>query len=147
MIGLSSPPYNQTHESTEAQLRVPNNRSGSAAWVAPPKLRVAFSVTATEWTFSQDLDPAVLVVSSDCLPRPQAVEALPVRRLGRAGWQVQAPGEYEVRATVESSVGAARLVPVAEGYAAWLTRAGKTMAWPVPRLRVYWPGPTERLRD
>ena len=52
---------------TEAELRVPNNKSGRAAWVAPAKLRIAFSSHPSEWVFSSGLDPAVLVMGGDWL--------------------------------------------------------------------------------
>jgi len=52
---------------TPSQLGVPNNQSGRAAWVAPAKLRVVFSATPSEWSFTADLDPAVLTVGSDWL--------------------------------------------------------------------------------
>jgi len=54
---------------TPKQLGVPNNRSGTAAWVSPTKLRLGLSATAGEWTFPGDLDPAVLSVGADWLPR------------------------------------------------------------------------------
>lgn len=65
----------------KSQLGVPNNRSGRAAWVAPAKLRVAFSATASEWSFPADLDPAVLTVGSDWLaPLLEGVAGIPEGR-------------------------------------------------------------------
>ena|SRR5690606_2625984 len=49
---------------TKAQLSVPNNKDGLAAWMAPDKLRVTFSPTAHEWSFPSQLDPAVITVGS-----------------------------------------------------------------------------------
>lgn len=52
---------------TKAQLGVPNNKRGLAAWVAPDKLRVTLSPTAEEWSFPAELDPAVMTVGSGWL--------------------------------------------------------------------------------
>ena len=52
---------------SRAQLGVPNNKSGLAAWQAPGKLRIAFSDNPADWSFPLDLDPAVLTIGSDWL--------------------------------------------------------------------------------
>ena len=52
---------------SKAQLGVPNNKSGSAAWRSPSKLRVTFSSDPADWSFPPDLEPAVLAVGSDRL--------------------------------------------------------------------------------
>lgn len=52
---------------SSAQLKVPNNKSGLAAWQAPDKFRIAFSDEPAEWSFPLGLEPAVLTVGSDWL--------------------------------------------------------------------------------
>ena len=52
---------------TESQLRVPNNRSGRAAWVSPEKLRVVLSSSPGEWTFPAEMAPAALTLGSSWL--------------------------------------------------------------------------------
>jgi len=49
---------------TRSQLGVPNNLSGQAPWVAPDRLRVMLAANPDEWSFPQQLDPAVLTVGS-----------------------------------------------------------------------------------
>lgn len=62
-----------THRSVQisppsaAQLAVPNNRGGRAAWLAPAKLRVVCSPEPTTWEFPPSLDPASLKVGCDWL--------------------------------------------------------------------------------
>lgn len=52
---------------SSAQLKVPNNKSGLAAWQAPGKLRIAFSEDPAQWSFPLGLEPAVLTLGSDWL--------------------------------------------------------------------------------
>lgn len=52
---------------TKAQLGVPNNMGGQAAWVAPEKLRLTLSLVADKWSFPPDLDPALIEVGSTWL--------------------------------------------------------------------------------
>lgn len=52
---------------TKAQLGVPNNMRGQAAWVAPEKLRLTLSPVADQWSFPPDLDPAAIEVGSTWL--------------------------------------------------------------------------------
>jgi hypothetical protein len=74
-------PANRAVEITapsRAQLRVPNNKSGSAAWRAPSKLRVAFSGNPPDWSLPPDLDPAVLTIGSDWLaPLREGISGIP----------------------------------------------------------------------
>jgi hypothetical protein len=51
----------------KAQLLVPNNKSGLAAWVAPTKLQMELSPNPTEWAFPPDMDPAAITVGSNWL--------------------------------------------------------------------------------
>jgi hypothetical protein len=53
----------------KAQLSVPNNKIGLAAWVAPEKLRITASPIAEEWSFPAHLDPAIFTVGSAWLPQ------------------------------------------------------------------------------
>src|SRR5690606_19210464 len=71
---------------SKAQLAVPNNKSGSAAWRAPSKLRVALSSNPSEWSFPPALDPAVLTVGSEWLaPLRKGISGiLHGREIGRA---------------------------------------------------------------
>ena len=63
---------------SKAQLGVPNNKSGLAAWRAPSKLRVAFSSNPAEWSFPPDLDPAVLTIGSNWLvPLREGISGIP----------------------------------------------------------------------
>ena len=63
---------------SEAQLGVPNNKSGLAAWRAPSKLRVAFSNNPADWSFPPELDPAVLTIGSDWLaPLREGISGIP----------------------------------------------------------------------
>ncbi len=50
---------------TPAQLQVPANQGGTAAWVAPAKLRVSLSDVASDWRFPQDQNPASLMFGSE----------------------------------------------------------------------------------
>jgi len=52
---------------TDAQLRVPNNRHGNAAWLAPERLRVRLGAEPAQWAFPRDLDPATMIVGSQWL--------------------------------------------------------------------------------
>ena len=52
---------------TKAQLGVPNNMRGQAAWVAPKKLRLTLSPVADQWSFPPDLNPAAIEVGSTWL--------------------------------------------------------------------------------
>lgn len=52
---------------SSAQLKVPNNKSGLAAWQAPSKLRIAFSEDPELWSFPLVLEPAALILGSDWL--------------------------------------------------------------------------------
>ncbi|MBB6365096.1 hypothetical protein FHR56_000209 [Xanthomonas sacchari] len=49
---------------TRAELAVPNNRRGRAAWVAPEKLRLTVSTTDDRWSFPPDLAPAALDIGA-----------------------------------------------------------------------------------
>lgn len=49
---------------TKAELAVPNNRRGRAAWVAPEKLCLTFSTTDDLWSFPADLAPAALDIGA-----------------------------------------------------------------------------------
>ena len=63
---------------SKAQLGVPNNKGGLAAWRSPSKLRVTFSSDPTEWSFPPDLEPAVLTIGSDWLaPLREGVSGIP----------------------------------------------------------------------
>lgn len=63
---------------SKAQLGVPNNKSGLAAWRAPSKFRISFSATPAEWLFPLDLDPAVVTVGSDWLaPLREGILGIP----------------------------------------------------------------------
>ncbi len=61
-----------------AQLGVPNNKSGLAAWRAPSKLRISFSATPADWSFPLDLDPAVFTIGSDWVaPLRKGISGIP----------------------------------------------------------------------
>jgi len=63
---------------SRAQLGVPNNKSGLAAWQAPSKLRIVFSDNPAEWSLPLDLDPAVLTIGSDWLaPLREGISGIP----------------------------------------------------------------------
>ena len=63
---------------SKAQLGVPNNKSGLAAWRSPGKLRVTFSSDPAEWSFPPDLEPAVLAIGSDWLaPLQEGISGIP----------------------------------------------------------------------
>lgn len=51
----------------QAQLAVPNNHSGRAAWQAPEKLRLSLSTDDAAWIFPSQSNPAILVIGSDWL--------------------------------------------------------------------------------
>ncbi|RZI59261.1 MAG: hypothetical protein EOP14_04380 [Pseudomonas sp.] len=75
---------------TKAQLGVPNNKSGLAAWQAPSKFRIAFSNIPAEWAFPLDLDQASLTIGSDWLtPLRDGISGIPHGRgdyaIGPAG--------------------------------------------------------------
>jgi len=71
---------------SKAQLCVPNNKSGLAAWKAPRKLRVSFSLTPADWSFPLDLDPAVITIGSDWLaPLQEGILGIP---LGRGDYSI-----------------------------------------------------------
>ena len=66
---------------TKSQLGVPNNHSGRAAWLAPSKLRVAYSATPSEWSFPAGIEPAVLTIGSDWLsPLLEGIAGIPKGR-------------------------------------------------------------------
>ncbi len=76
---------------SKAQLGVPNNRSGLAAWRAPRKLRVSFSTTPAHWSLPQDVDSAVITVGSDWLaPLREGILGIP---LGRGDYAVGPSGK------------------------------------------------------
>jgi hypothetical protein len=75
---------------SKPQLGVPNNKSGSAAWQAPGKLRVSFSATPAEWSFPLDLDSAVITVGSDWLASLR--EGLSGIPLGRGDYSIGPEG-------------------------------------------------------
>ncbi|MBB5884906.1 hypothetical protein DYQ93_03355 [Xanthomonas sp. LMG 8992] len=52
---------------SKAELGVPNNRRGLAAWVAPEKLRLTLSTTDDHWSFPVDAEPAALEIGSGWL--------------------------------------------------------------------------------
>lgn len=75
---------------SNAQLKVPNNKSGLAAWQAPSKLRIAFSDDPAEWSFPLGLEPASLTLGSDWLtPLRDGISGIPRGRgdysIGRIG--------------------------------------------------------------
>ncbi len=73
---------------TQAVLAVPNNRS--AASIAPGKLRLSFSSTASEWSFPQSMDPAEFSVGTDWLPvLRQALLDIPQ---GKGDYSIGPPG-------------------------------------------------------
>ncbi|WP_082143545.1 hypothetical protein [Xanthomonas sp. NCPPB 1128] len=49
---------------SKAELGVPNNRRGLAAWVAPEKLRLTLSTIDDHWSFPVGAAPAALEVGS-----------------------------------------------------------------------------------
>jgi len=49
---------------TAAQLSVPNNRHGIAAWVAPTRLRVRLADEPSLWAFPADLEPGTMTIGS-----------------------------------------------------------------------------------
>ncbi|MEO8366552.1 MAG: hypothetical protein ABI538_10135 [Pseudoxanthomonas sp.] len=66
---------------TKAQLRVPNNKAGLAAWVAPDRLRVTFSLAPDEWSFPPALDPAAITFGSDWVEQlREGIAGIPQRR-------------------------------------------------------------------
>jgi hypothetical protein len=66
---------------TKAELNVPNNKSGLAAWVAPDKLRVALSSDPEEWSFPPQVDPAALTIGSGWLARlGEGIAGIPAGR-------------------------------------------------------------------
>lgn len=76
---------------SKAQLSVPNNRSGLAAWRAPSKLRVSFSQRPTDWLFPLEIDPAVLTIGSDWLtPFREGISGIP---LGRGDYSIGPAGK------------------------------------------------------
>lgn len=76
---------------SKAQLNVPNNKSGLAAWRAPSKLRVAFSTTPADWSFPLDLDPAVITIGADWLaPLREGIFGIPH---GRGDYSIGPPGK------------------------------------------------------
>ncbi len=52
---------------TFEQLRVPNNRGGAAAWIAPEKWNVSLAPDSADWDFPADIQPAVLALGSNWL--------------------------------------------------------------------------------
>jgi hypothetical protein len=53
----------------QEQLCVPNNKGGTAAWLAPDKLRICLVDAPSHWAFPADLQPACLQIGVDWLPR------------------------------------------------------------------------------
>ena len=79
---------------TAAVLRVPNNRGGRAAWLAPAKLRLCCSPVQACWVFPLDLDPASLTVGADWLPRlREGIGGIPEGR-----------GDYSIGSDAEPSL-------------------------------------------
>jgi hypothetical protein len=80
---------------SKAQLVVPNNKSGLAAQRAPSKLRVAFSSNPQDWSFPQELDPAVLTIGADWLaPLREGISGIP---LGRGDYSIGPTGKGSSR--------------------------------------------------
>jgi len=52
----------------KADLAVPNNRQGRAAWGAPQKLRLTLAAAEQQWWFPPGLDPAALTLGAAWLP-------------------------------------------------------------------------------
>jgi hypothetical protein len=76
---------------SKAQLGVPNNRAGLAAWRSPHKLRLAFSDYAAQWSFPLGQDPAVLTIGSDWLaPLREGISGIPH---GRGDYSIGYPGK------------------------------------------------------
>lgn len=75
---------------SKAQLSVPNNQSGSAAWRAPDKLRVSLSSSPADWLFPLDLNRAIITVGTDWLaPLREGISGIP---LGRGDYSIGAKG-------------------------------------------------------
>ena len=71
---------------SKAQLTVPNNKSGLAAWLSPRKFRIAFSSNPVDWSFPLDRDTAVLTVGLDWLaPIREGISGIP---LGRGDYSI-----------------------------------------------------------
>ncbi len=51
----------------KAQLLIPNNRSGTAAWVSPKKWRITLVRDIEYWYFPQQLEPAELTLGANWL--------------------------------------------------------------------------------
>ncbi len=49
---------------SQAQLAVPNNKNGRAAWLAPAKLKLTRSTENEAWSFPPDHNPASLTFGS-----------------------------------------------------------------------------------
>jgi hypothetical protein len=76
--GIAASRLVEVRPPSKAQLGIPNNKSGLAAWKAPNKLRIAFSENPQEWSFPLDLDPAVLTIGSDWLaPLREGISGIP----------------------------------------------------------------------
>lgn len=80
----------QTQAPTSAQLQVPNNKAGRAAFQAPERLRVVKLDNPAEWTLSADNATLALTIGVDWLaPLRQAFEAL---RQGKGDFSVGPSG-------------------------------------------------------
>ncbi|RAP57337.1 hypothetical protein [Oleiagrimonas sp. MCCC 1A03011] len=80
---------------SKAQLGVPNNKSGLAAWRAPSKLRLAFSGNPADWSFPPDLDPALLTIGADWLtPLHEGISGIPH---GRGDYSIGPTGKGSFR--------------------------------------------------
>ena len=79
---------------SKAQLGVPNNQSGSAAWRAPGKLRVSFSGSRADWLLMLDQEQAVITFGSDWLaPLREGISGIP---LGRGDYSIGAKGNLRL---------------------------------------------------
>ena len=80
---------------SKAQLGIPNNQSGLAAWRAPSKLRIAFSSNPAEWSVPRDLDPTALTIGSDWLaPLREGISGIPH---GRGDYSIGPAGKLSPR--------------------------------------------------
>lgn len=71
---------------TKADLRVPNNGDGQAAWIAPAGLRIVLSPLPGEWSFPASADPAVLTLGMDWLaPLREGIAGM---RVGRGDYAI-----------------------------------------------------------
>ncbi|MGS1079888.1 hypothetical protein [Pseudoxanthomonas beigongshangi] len=62
---------------TNDQLRVPNNKSGLAAWQAPDKLKVILSARPDDWSFPPAIEPAVVTLGTSWLaPLSEGIQGI-----------------------------------------------------------------------